>query len=193
MYKILICVDLQRDFLTGSLGSEQAKAIVPKVKAKIDEYVERGEYIFFTKDTHFDDYLETPEGKKLDVPHCIKKTEGWEIYDNLDKDENGKRLPRSFIVEKHTFGMKDWDGNIRSRIRFDKFVNNEDLQIHVNEIEIIGIATDVCVVTNALILKTVYPEVKITVDASCCAGITEESHKAALLTMKMCQINVINE
>ena len=170
--KILIVIDFQNDFVTGSLGTPQALAIVPKVKAKIDEYNKNGIPIIFTRDTHDANYLNTQEGKLLPVIHGIEDTEGWNIYDDLDGN-------CACYVNKNTFGFQYW--------------NNVTVCKNADEIELIGLCTDVCVVSNALILKATYPEVKITVDASCCAGVTEESHKAALLTMKSCQINVINE
>ena len=171
MEKVLIVVDMQNDFVTGSLGTKEAQAIVPKVKKKIKEYYDRGDKIFFTKETHGYFYLDTQEGKNLPVEHCIYGTDGWKIVDGLE-------VPNCICVEKISFGWTHWKDAIK---------NNPD------EIELIGLCTDICVVSNALILKAMYPEVKITVDASCCAGVTLESHKAALTTMKMCQINVINE
>lgn len=171
MKKILIVVDVQNDFVIGSLGSPQAKAIIPNVKAKINEYNDRGDKIIFTRDTHDENYLETQEGKYLPVLHCVSGTPGWEIYDHLDKNTSYD------YIDKETFGWNGWSGKINDPI---------------DEIEIIGLCTDICIVTNALILKTLFPETVITVDASCCAGVTEESHKAALLVMRSCQVNVIN-
>ena len=159
---------MQNDFIDGSLGTKEAQAIVQKVAAKIREYQEAGDQIIFTRDTHGEDYLETPEGKKLPVEHCIKGTKGWMITDGLEVDG-------AEYIDKPNFGWSHWN-----EWTFD-------------EIEMVGLCTDICVVSNALILKAEFPEVKITVDASCCAGVTPESHEAALLTMKMCQIDVINE
>ena len=175
MKKILVVIDMQNDFISGSLGSAQAQAIVPSVKAKIREYEDRGEQVIFTRDTHYDDYLETQEGKILPVVHCIHKTEGWEVHSDLVKDLRSCRL-----VDKNTFGFLGWEQELKAYLG------------EVEEIELCGVCTDVCVVTNALILKTLFPTVKITVDGSCCAGVTEESHEAALLTMHMCQVNVMN-
>lgn len=166
--KTLIVVDVQNDFVTGALGTPEAQMIIPNVKAKIKEYQDRGDEIIFTRDTHQSNYLETNEGKHLPVEHCIENTDGWKIVYGLD-------APNCSYVNKHTFGWTHW--------------NNRTF----NEIELIGLCTDICVVSNALILKAMFPEIKITVDASCCAGVTPESHKAALTTMKMCQINVIGE
>ena len=166
--KTLIVVDMQNDFIDGSLGTKEAQAIVPNVIAKIQEYQKNGDQIIFTRDTHGEDYLSTPEGKKLPVKHCIKGTDGWKIADGLEVDG-------AEYIDKPTFGWTHWDERT-----FD-------------EIELVGLCTDICVVSNALILKAQFPEVKISVDASCCAGVTPESHQAALMTMKMCQVDVINE
>ena len=167
--KTLIVIDMQNDFIDGALGSPEAQAIVSHVKKKIEEYDTREDAIVFTRDTHFDNYLETNEGKNLPVKHCIMGTNGWQIADGLE-------VACARYINKPTFGWTEW-----------KQLEFED----GDEIEIVGICTDICVVSNALILKAMFPEVHITVDSSCCAGVTPESHKAALLTMKMCQINVI--
>ena len=174
--KLLIVVDMQNDFVTGSLGSKRAESIVNNVREKIDFYRENNYRVIFTRDTHQANYLETQEGKILPVEHCIENTNGWQIYDGLDE-----RFVNPEYVNKPAFGWKNWQGMLEAKI-------NE-----TDEIELVGLCTDICVVSNALLLKCFYPEVKITVDAKCCAGVTEESHKAALLTMKMCQINIINE
>ena len=168
MRKTLIVVDMQNDFITGSLGTKEAQEILPNVKEKIRQYQENNDEILFTRDTHQTDYLNTPEGKKLPVEHCIEGTEGWKIAEGLE-------VPGCTYIDKPTFGWTHW--NERS---FD-------------EIELIGLCTDICVVSNALILKATFPEVEITVDANCCAGVTPETHQAALETMKMCQIHVIGE
>ena len=168
MTKTLIVVDMQNDFIDGSLGTKEAQAIVGNVRKKIKEYQTRGDEIIFTRDTHQEDYLETPEGKKLPVKHCIYGTKGWEIAEGLE-------VPEAIYIDKPTFGWVHW--NERS----------------FEEIELVGLCTDICVVSNALILKAMFPEAEITVDASCCAGVTPETHKAALETMKMCQIQVNND
>lgn len=170
MKKTLIVIDMQNDFIDAALGTKEAQAIVPNVKKKIEEYKARGDEIIFTRDTHFDNYLETNEGKHLPVKHCIHKTDGWYIHDDLD-DVN------YLHIDKESFGYTSWD----LWVEWD-----------TEAIEIVGLCTDICVVSNALILKATYPEIDITVDASCCAGVTPESHQAALTTMKMCQIEVIN-
>lgn len=174
MKKFLVVVDMQKDFVDGSLGTAEAVAIVPNVVKKINEF--DGE-IFVTYDTHFDNYMDTSEGKKLPVPHCIKGTEGWKLDTQVAEALKGKEYTE---VEKITFGSVDLPDMIF------KAAGDEDFSI-----ELVGLCTDICVVSNTLILKANYPEKDITVDASCCAGVTPESHDAALTTMKMCQINVI--
>ena len=168
MKKTLIVIDMQKDFIDGALGTKEAVAIVENVKKKIAEYQENGDEIIFTRDTHQKDYLNTNEGRYLPVEHCIEGTEGWQIQQGLE-------VPEAIYINKPTFGYLNW---------------KED---NLEEVEIIGLCTDICVVSNALIIKATYPEIKVTVDASCCAGVTPESHTAALTTMKMCQVEVIHE
>lgn len=168
MKKTLIVIDMQRDFINGALGTREAEAIVERVKEKILQYEKNGHEILYTRDTHQENYLETMEGKYLPVVHCVEGSEGWQIAGELPVE--GRE-----IIDKPSFGYTDW-----AKYNFE-------------EIEIVGLCTDICVVSNALILKAFFPEIKITVDASCCAGVTVESHKAALLTMKMCQIEVVGE
>ena len=169
MSRTLIVVDMQNDFIDGSLGTKEAQNIIPNVAKKIKEYQDRGDKIIFTRDTHDTNYLNTPQGKKLPVEHCIYGTHGWKIADGLE-------VENCYYIDKPTFGWKHW-----SDLIFEK------------EIELVGLCTDICVISNALILKATFPDADITVDASCCAGVTPETHKAALETMKMCQINVIGE
>jgi len=164
--KTLIVIDMQNDFIDGSLGTKEAVAIVSNVKKKIEEYVAAGGEVIYTRDTHPENYLDTAEGKKLPVEHCIKGTDGWQIAEGLYVDG-------AEIIDKPSFGYTGW--------------NKKNFE----EIEIIGLCTDICVVSNALILKAIFPEIKITVDSSCCAGVTPETHNSALETMKMCQIDVI--
>lgn len=176
MKKILVVVDMQNDFVNGSLGTKEAAGIVNNVVEKITKFDGK---IFVTLDTHDYNYINTSEGKKLPVPHCIRMTNGWLLNEKVmvalsDKDYR--------TIEKKTFGSTRLVNNIR------KIKNGADI-----EIELVGLCTDICVVSNALLLKANFPEVKITVDASCCAGVTPESHSAALTTMKMCQIDVIGE
>jgi len=168
MKKLLIVVDMQNDFITGPLGSEQAEKILPAVRAKIEENKAKGAQVLFTRDTHDENYLETQEGRLLPVAHCIKGTDGHRIAKELDT--SGSR-----IVDKTAFGALD-------------LVDEE-----YDEIELIGLCTDICVVSNALVLKARYPETRVTVDASCCAGTSYEKHKAALLTMKSCQVIVTED
>ena len=180
--KLLIVVDMQNDFIDGALGTKEAVAIVPNVKEKIFEYINNDDYIFFTRDTHYDNYLETQEGKKLPIKHCIKDTTGWQIRKELvDLYTSNKAhfISKVSFVEKTSFGYYGWALNFE-KINFDC-------------IEIVGLCTDICVISNALILKAIYPEIPIIVDANCCAGTTPENHKAALTTMKICQIDIINE
>ena len=166
MKKTLIVVDMQNDFIDMALGTAEAVAIVPKVRAKIEEYAKNGDEIIYTRDTHGENYLETPEGKKLPVVHCVKGTKGWEIADGL-------YVEGSRIIDKPNFGWPNW--------------REETLE----DVELIGLCTDICVVSNALILKASFPEADISVDASCCAGVSPEAHDAALRVMQSCQINVM--
>lgn len=179
MKKALIVIDMQNDFITGSLGTKEAVAIVPKVIEKIKRYEEKNELVIFTKDTHSANYLTTEEGRNLPVEHCIRGTWGWE----LDEVVESMRGPQTGTFEKGTFGSTALAKEIAKLVEVDEAL----------EIELVGLCTDICVVSNALLIKAYCPEVKITVDASCCAGVTPVSHQAALATMKMCQINVVND
>ncbi|MCL2166127.1 MAG: cysteine hydrolase [Clostridiales bacterium] len=170
MKKLLIVVDMQNDFLTGSLGTPQAVQILPKVAEKIEEYRKNGDAILFTRDSHDAAYLSSQEGKYLPVPHCIIGTEGHRIADAL-------QTGGCMVLDKPCFGSLELADQVAAG--------------GYEAIELCGVCTDICVVSNALILKARLPETRISVDASCCAGVTEESHRAALLTMKMCQIEVI--
>lgn len=171
MKKVLIIVDMQNDFIDGVLGTKEAQAIVPNIKKKIEEYNSRGDAVIFTRDTHFENYLKTNEGKNLPYEHCIYNTKGWEIHSDLED-------VHCCHIDKTTFGYERWK---------DVFAKN------IEYIELCGVCTDICVVSNALILKAAYPEAYITVDANCCAGVTPEKHKAALEAMKSCQIVILNE
>ena len=166
MKKTLIVVDMQNDFIHMALGTPEAVAIVPKVKAKIQEYVQNGDEIIFTRDTHFTDYLQTAEGKKLPVEHCIRGTKGWELADGL-------YVEGCKIIDKPNFGWPHW--------------KDEALE----EVELIGLCTDICVVSNALIIKAAFPDAAVTVDSTCCAGVTPATHEAALKTMAMCQVDIV--
>ena len=173
--KLLIVIDMQNDFVTGCLGTTEARAIVPKVKKKIEEW--DGD-LFYTRDTHLENYLDTPEGKKLPIPHCIEGTDGWEIVDGVFRDEAYTR-----IIDKRTFGYLGWT----------MYLTNFSGGCHYDEIQLIGLVSNICVVTNALFIKTLYPKTEIVVDASCCAGTTPQAHREAIDVMKSCQITVIGE
>ena len=174
MHNILIVVDVQNDFVDGSLGTKEAVSIIPNVCSKIKNFEGN---IYVTKDTHFDNYLNTSEGKKLPIEHCVKERDGWQLNEYVERALSDKEYT---IIEKNSFGSLELPDIIRQKY------SNLDFQI-----EIVGLCTDICVVSNALILKANFPENEIKVDASCCAGVTVESHNASLLTMKMCQIDVI--
>lgn len=172
--KTLIVVDMQNDFIDGALGSAEAKLILDKVKEKIELYRKNNHQIIYTRDTHYNDYLDTQEGRKLPIEHCIKDTYGWQIADLL------KPTADDIIIDKNTFGY-DWSKKI---VEDNNFIRGD-------EIEVIGLCTDICVIANVFMLKTVFPEKLISVDANCCAGVTYGSHKNALSAMKACQVNII--
>lgn len=174
MKNILIVVDMQNDFVDGSLGTKEALAVVDSVVSKIWNF--NGE-IIATLDTHGHNYLETAEGKKLPVSHCIRMTHGWMLNEKVREALAEKNYR---VIEKNTFGSKKLVKEIKKAAKADEIT-----------IEIIGLCTDICVVSNALLLKAYFPEIKICVDAGCCAGVTPQSHQAALETMKMCQIDVV--
>lgn len=183
MNKYLVVIDMQNDFIDGALGTPEAQAIVANVKQKIEDAKALGYKIVFTRDTHLENYLNTMEGKNLPVKHCIRDTEGWEISSELNTDGCYA------VIDKPNFGYIDW-----KRYLDDWFEDDREVWVEgPDSIEIVGLCTDICVVSNALILKTIYPEIDIIVDANCCAGVTPETHQAALTTMKMCQIKVIGE
>ncbi len=165
--RALVVVDMQNDFIDGSLGTKEAVGIVRNVKKKIADAHSEGREVIFTRDTHYDNYLETNEGKHLPVVHCIEESKGWEISSELDTSA-------STIINKNAFGYTGWAD-------FD-----------FEEVELVGLCTDICVVSNALIIKALFPEIKVSVDASCCAGVTPEAHGAALATMRSCQIEIVN-
>ena len=171
--KLLIVIDMQNDFIDGSLGTKEAVAIVPNVAKKIASARAAGKTVIFTRDTHQSNYLKTQEGKNLPVLHCVEGSDGWQISNKLEVGD-------SRIFNKPTFGSIELA---------DYIATLSDLE----EIELIGLCTGICVISNAFILKAKLPEVKITVDASCCACVTPESHKTALSAMKLCQINVTGE
>ena len=168
MQDILVVVDMQNDFIDGTLGTKEAIAIVPKVEEKIRNF--KGT-VLFTRDTHETWYLDTQEGKKLPVPHCIRNTEGWQIRSELDN------LRKTEPIDKETFGSTDLVA-----------MNIDD---EIGSITFVGLCTDICVISNALLVKAALPEVPIIVDSACCAGVTPESHENALNAMKMCQIDIV--
>ena len=179
--EILIVVDMQTDFVDGALGSAEAVAIVPNVVKKIAAF--QGQQLIVTQDTHFENYMDTQEGKKLPVPHCIKGTEGWAIHPDVAMTIAEKQSDVKYI-EKVTFGSTSLP------TEFEAFAASEGKEL---EITLIGLCTDICVISNAMILKAHYPEATIIIDANCCAGVTPDSHKNALSAMQMCQIEVIND
>ncbi len=173
MKKFLVVVDMQKDFVDGALGTKEAQAIIPAVVKKIKEF--DGD-IFATLDTHGEDYMDTPEGRKLPVPHCIKGTDGWKLDAKVEEALAGKKYT---AVEKPTFGSVELPDMIREA------AGDEELSV-----EVIGLCTDICVVSNVLLLKAAFYESPISVDSACCAGVTPEKHEAALETMRSCQIDV---
>ena len=174
MNNYLIVVDMQNDFIDGALGTAEAVAIVPAVKEKIENFDGR---VIFTRDTHFADYLNTQEGANLPVEHCIKGTDGWQIRAELDA------LRKEPAVDKITFGSAE----------LGEMLKAENAKQPIDGITLVGLCTDICVISNAMIIKAFLPEVPVEVDAFCCAGVTPESHKNALNAMKMCQIKITNE
>ena len=172
MRKAIVVVDMQNDFIDGVLGTAEAQEMLPRVTAKLTAARAEGTAIIFTMDTHGADYLTTQEGQKLPVPHCIRGTAGWEIAPALQPFVRAAAA----VIEKPAFGatalpdaLKDYDA-----------------------IELVGLCTDICVISNALLLKAFYPEKSISVDASCCAGVTPESHANALAAMRMCQVGIVD-
>lgn len=173
--KYLIVVDMQNDFITGSLGTKEAEAILPSVIDKVKNFEGT---VIYTKDTHQADYLNTQEGKNLPVEHCIEGTNGWMLADELEKLSVDHK-----VFNKPTFGSVDMANYLVEQAK-----ENE-----IEEIELCGLCTDICVISNAFVIKANLTEVPVSVDASCCAGVTPESHKNALAAMKMCQVTVYNE
>lgn len=172
MERYLVVIDMQKDFIDGALGSSMAQAIVPAVVQKIQGC--KPGNVYATRDTHFGNYLETLEGKKLPVPHCIKGSDGWQIDPRV-----AAAMPEAKIFDKYTFGSEGLAEALYQRSLAGEM-----------EIEIVGLCTDICVVSNALLLRAKLPGTVIRVDPACCAGVTEESHRAALKTMEMCQVEV---
>ena len=173
MQEILIVVDMQNDFVDGSLGTPEAQRIVDHVAEKIMQFEGR---VLFTKDTHESDYLETQEGVRLPVEHCIRGTKGWELVPAIE----ALRLPDTPVIEKPTFGSSEL-------VSLLERLNEEE---PIRSITLVGLCTDICVISNALLIKAYFPEIPIAVDATCCAGVTVESHQRALDAMRVCQIDV---
>ena len=169
--KILIVVDMQKDFIDGALGTPEAVKIVPYVKALIENFEGK---VLFTRDTHFENYMDTQEGKNLPVPHCIKGTPGWEIHPELEA------LRATPAIDKLTFGASALPEILAK-------------EAQIESVTFVGLCTDICVISNVMLTKAFFPEIPVIVDAAGCAGVTVESHKNALAAMKMCQVSVINE
>lgn len=177
MKRIMVIVDMQKDFISGALGTKEAQDVLKRLAHRLTHELDEDTFVVFTKDTHSEDYLKTPEGKKLPVAHCIKGTDGWEIPEEL----TNPFLNSPVVIEKPTFGSIELMNWLSDLI---------DIQ-EVTEITFCGLCTDICVVSNALMAKAFFPNAVIVVDSTLCAGVTPETHEAALTTMKMCQIDVI--
>lgn len=173
MQDILIVVDMQNDFISGALGTAEAQAIVPKVVEKVKGFTGR---VIFTRDTHFENYLSTQEGRNLPVPHCIKGSDGWQICAELAP------LCTEPPVDKLTFGS----------YTLAELLATANIREPIGSITLVGLCTDICVIANAMVIKAFLPEVTVKVDAACCAGVTPESHKTALDAMRPCQIVIEN-
>ena len=174
MQDILIVVDMQNDFIDGALGTAEAAAIVPAVEEKVRSFQGR---VIFTRDTHMENYLETQEGRNLPVPHCIAGSPGWEICPQL------RPFCKEPPIDKPGFGSR----------ALGELLLEADREEAIGSVTLAGLCTDICVISNAMIVKAFLPEVPVTVDAACCAGVTPESHRTALAAMKMCQIRIENE
>ena len=175
MQEILVVVDMQNDFVTGPLGTPEARTILPKVAEKVKNFPGR---VLFTRDTHEENYLESREGRALPVPHCIRGSRGWEICPELET------LRKEEPVDKPTFGSTGLGEVLRAADQYGE---------KIGKITLVGVCTDICVISNALLLRAFLPEAEIAVDAACCAGVTPESHQTALQAMKACQITIENE
>ena len=173
--KFLVVVDMQNDFIDMALGTEEAKKIVPAAVKRIVEAKANGYRILVTKDTHYNNYMDTQEGKRLPVPHCIENTEGWEL-----NKEIAEAVGDAKCFCKKTFGSTE----------LMEFMKAENEKNPVEEIELIGLCTDICVISNALLLKAALTETEIKVNAECCAGVTPQTHNNALEAMKMCQVTI---
>lgn len=172
MIDVLVAVDLQNDFIDGALGTKEAVAIVEKAKERIESFPG---IVLFTRDTHSDNYMESEEGKNLPVPHCIKGSKGWEIREELDK------LRKTDPIDKPTFGS----------VTLGEKLKELDEKEGVSSVTLLGLCTDICVISNAFIIKAFLPDVHIRVDSEASAGVTPESHRRALKTMEMCHIEIL--
>lgn len=170
MRKVIVVVDMQNDFIDGALGTPEAQAMLPRLVEKLTAEQAAGTALIFTMDTHGADYLRTQEGRRLPVEHCIRGTAGWQIADALQPFVQ----EAAAVIEKPTFGATALPAALAD----------------YDEIEFVGLCTDICVISNALLAKAFYPEKHIRVDAACCAGVTPESHANALSVMRMCQVEV---
>ena len=177
MQNILVVVDMQNDFIDGALGTKEAVQIVPNVCDKVERELQQGTEVIFTRDTHGEDYPDTQEGRYLPVPHCIRGSEGWQLTEELEAVRAAKDLP---VYDKVTFGCPE----------LARDLVQANAREAIQSIELIGVCTDICVVSNALTIKAHLPEVPIYVDPACCAGVTPQSHQAALDTMRSCQIQM---
>lgn len=175
--KVLFVVDMQNDFIDGALGTKEAVAIVPRVRAKIDAHLADGGAVIYTRDTHTADYLNTQEGRRLPVVHCVEDTPGWEISDKVF-------VAGCEVINKPAFGSLELPQLLQE-------LQSRHPEDELEFIELIGLCTDICVISNAMILKAAFPELPIKVDSSCCAGVTPESHENALKAMGMCQIEIL--
>ena len=173
MDKAIIVIDMQNDFVYGDLGTDQAREMLPRLIDKLEKVVkEKSADLIFTQDTHKDDYLTTQEGRNLPIVHCIKNSEGWELISDMKKFTPFAKA----VIEKKTFGSTRLPSLIKP----------------YKEVEFVGVCTDICVISNALLVKAFYPELVVSVDAKCCAGTTPESHATALAAMKTCQCKIYN-
>ena len=172
MRKILLVIDMQNDFINGALGTSEAEAIVDRVAEEIREYPVGD--VIATRDTHTEDYLNTQEGRKLPVVHCVKGTSGWELHPQI-----ADALKNAVVVDKPTFGSRKLAEMLEKLAELDEL-----------DVTLVGLCTDICVVSNALLIKAFLPETPVRVLADCCAGVTPESHQAVLDTMRMCQIEI---
>lgn len=170
MRKVIVVIDMQNDFIDGALGTKEAQVMLPHLAAKLER--EKDALLIFTQDTHSKNYMETQEGRNLPVPHCIKPEKGWEIAPSLQPFVK----KAAAVIEKPAFGS----------LELPKAV----AKLQPDEVELVGLCTDICVISNAMILKAAFPELPVAVDASCCAGVTPASHDNALQAMKMCQVDI---